>query len=359
MTPPKKHPSHNESQSRYHVVHITQTPLVGSPGLVSEAINRYSPRYTSEWIFTEDYKGERAGMMTRYGKAMGLGNDDARAKFAERIQRADVIQIHNSLTRPAVALIKENARPECKFVYQVRSPHREPPLFVDMPHVVDIEFDAFTAICQYHLRVYPDYYPTPLLDLDEPTLQLLQPSEKPRVLYRPSHFSPPKETRWNTKYSKLMHDSLLACHDEGLIELMYPQKPVPPDKLKELRRASHISIDEIATGAFHTVSLEGLCTGNVVINNSDLFSDMAMAFLTGKNELPPFYRTNHYNFDARLRALVANPDEIRRIQQASYDYFKHYLHASKQVHYYTEVYDRVLGLNRPYINPAAQPECVA
>jgi hypothetical protein len=354
-----KDASHIESHPRYHVVHITQTPLVGSPGLVSEAINRYSSRYSSEWIFTEDYKGDRAGMMTRYGKAMGLGSDEARAKFAERIKQADVIQIHNSLTRPTVLLIKEHAKPECKFVYQVRSPHREPPLFVDMPEVVDIQFDAYTAICQYHLRVYPNYLPTPLIDLDKPSIQLLQPGEKPRVLYRPSHFSPPKETRWNTKYSKLMHDSLLACHEEGLIELMYPQKPVPPDKLKELRRASHISIDEIATGAFHTVSLEGLCTGNVVINNSDLFSDMAMAYLTGKNVLPPFYRANHYNFDARLRALVSNPDQVRRIQQESYDYFNNFLHASKQVHYYTHVYDAVLGLNQPTLKLATQPEFVA
>jgi hypothetical protein len=354
-----KHRSPYESKPRYHVVHMTQTPLVGAPGLVSEAINRYAPRYTSEWIFTEDYKGERAGMMTRFGKAMGLGNDDARARFAERIQAADIIQIHNSLARPAIALIQEHARPECKFVYQVRSPHREPPLFVDMPNVVDIEFDAFTAICQYHLRVYPDYIPTPLIDLDEPTLHLLKPGETPRVLYRPSHFSPPKETRWNTKYSRLMHESLLNCHEEGLIELMYPQKPVPPDKLKELRRASHISIDEIATGAFHTVSLEGLCTGNVVINNSDLFSDMAMAFLTGKNKLPPFYRANHYNFDARLRSLVARPDEIRRLQQASFDYYSRYLHASKQVNFYTAVYDEVLGLKQLNLTSTATPECVA
>jgi hypothetical protein len=335
-------PTPSPGDRDYHVIHITQTPLVGAPGLVSEAVNRYASRYTSEWIFTEDYKGERAGMMTRYGRAMGLGTDEARQAFIDRLQVANVIQIHNALPRTAAQLIRENAPQGCKFVYQVRSPHREPPLFVDMPEVLEINFDAYTAICQYHLRVYPTYRPTPLLDLDQPSIQLLKDGEKPRILYRPSHLRPPKETRWNTKYSKLMHDSLLACHDEGLIELIYPQNPVPPHKLKELRRACHISIDEIATGAFHTVSIEGLCAGNIVINNSDLFSDMAMAYLTKDGSLPPFYRTNHYNFDARLRALIADPDAFRALQQASYDYFDHHLRAEHQVHYYTDVYDDIL-----------------
>jgi|GEM_PF-1352415 len=330
-------------QKKYHVIQITQSPLVGSPGLVSEGLNRHAEDYSSEWLYVQDYAGGRSGIMTKYGRLVALETPEAIAKFAETVKSADIIQIHNLLPRKMVELLKEHVRPETKFVYQVRSPHREPPLFVDLPDVLDIEFDALTVICQYHLRVYPDYWPTPLLDLDETSIQLLKEGQKPRVLYRPSHLKPPKETRWNTKYSKLMHESLIACDKEGLIELIYPQNPVPPHKLKELRRACHISIDEIVTGAFHTVSIEGLCCGNVVINNSDIFSDMSMAFLTSDNKLPPFYRCNHYNFDERLRALLSDPDKIRALQQESHDYFKNYLMAKDQVAYYTKVYDSILN----------------
>jgi hypothetical protein len=321
-----------------NVLHVSRTPLVGAPGRVSKALNLHAPGYTSRWFYCEDYPDERAEKFVRYGTL--FQNEPQTLKVFKRLLRqADVIHVHNRLLRNVIRTIQEDARPECRYVYQVRSPLREPPLFMEAHGSMGLPFEALCCSAQYHTRHYPEFIPLPLLDLNEPSITLLKEGERPRVCFKPSHTRSSTGKRWNAKHSDALTHALQTLEGEGLIELVSPEQPVSGVRMHALRSTCHISIDEIVTGAFHTVSLEGLATGNVVINNSDYFSDAAMASLTTDGSFPPFFNVNESNVLERLRYLVENPDVLRQYQTASHDYFKRHLQASQQIAWYTRCYD--------------------
>jgi hypothetical protein len=320
------------------VLHISRTPLVGGPGRVSKALNTYAEGYTSRWFYGEDYPDERAERFVRFGTLLQL-NPKKPGVFDRVLKQADVIHVHNRLLSSVARYIQENARPECRFVYQVRSPLREPPLFMEVHSSMGLPFHALCCSAQYHTRHYPTFAPLPLLDLNEPSLTLLQPGERPRVCFKPSHTRSRAGKRWNAKHSDALHHALQTLEAEGLIELAASEQVLSGIAMHRLRQTCHISIDEIVTGAFHTVSLEGLAVGNVVVNNSDYFSDAAMATLTRDGSFPPFFHVNEANVLERLRYLVENPDVIRHYQTLSHAYFKEHLQASQQVQWYTRCYD--------------------
>lgn len=109
----------------------------------------------------------------------------------------------------------------------------------------------------------------------------------------------------------------------------------------DIRRRCHVSIDEIATGGFHMVSLEGMCAGNIVINRADYFSRATFAGFCG-GELPPFvYADDDSIADVLLQ--FADDCSLTAVKQAeSYKYFIRHCEPARLVEIFDAAYKRVI-----------------
>ena len=142
--------------------------------------------------------------------------------------------------------------------------------------------------------------------------------------------------------SALQTSVLTGLAATGLIDLIELEKPLEPDELLALRRTVHVTIDEVVTGGFHQISLEGLCAGNVVVNGADHFAVAMFSQAVRASAPPPFVRTSEHELAETLARLVLSKDSIRDGQRKSNDYYKRWLMAERLAGIYMELYQDVL-----------------
>jgi len=323
----------------YKVVHFSQTPLVGAPGKISKALNNINISSSSYCYVDYPNKGGLYGKFIDNTHVINNMQPHVYSAFIEDIKRADIIHIHNGIDLNFLKKIISHC-PNAIFIYQVHSPLREGPLFIDRSDNIGVSFSKKLVVAQYQPRHYQDYTLVPNLVLDTPSLILREGSKPLKVLFSPAHKRP--GGRWNTKTTEGLEDFLISLDRGGVIELIKQKEHLHPSSLMLLRRHVDITIDEIATGAFHQVSLEGLCAGNVVINRADFFSKSMLACVSGSPSLPPFVNADSQSiFDVLIR-LSKDIDETNKIKEESYFYFMKYLNSNKMVKNFMKVYDEVI-----------------
>lgn len=320
------------------ILHLSRTPLVAAPVKVTTALNRYTD-YEAALIVAEDYPKPLAGMFL--GDSIVYSDQPPISSICETLVRdADVIHIHNDLPQQLQQLVRRASKPSVRFVYQVHSPLREGPIFFDRSEALGFEFSAKLAIPHTAHRFLPDYRLVPNLILFKPSVRPLDQDEPIRVIFSPAH----RRTglRWSDKVSEPLEHALAALRALRAAEII-DIKGISPVALAELRRTTHVTIDEIVTGAFHQVSLEGLAAGNAVVNNADFLAVESLKMICGTTDDPPFVRLSDDDVGTGLMALVRDRERLRRVQQASYDYFMEHLRPDKLIRHFKAVYDEVLG----------------
>lgn len=318
------------------IVHLSNTPLVGAPGKLSYLCSKNG--YISCSIVLSDYP-EKSGLNEKFMKHSILWNKKIpylSDQLLSYIEEADIIHLHNDFNLFNEIPWKENQ----KFIYHIHSPLREGPVFIDKTNFFNVRFSKKLAVGQYHTRHYSDFIPVPNVVLGMPSKNLAEDGQPLRVMYSPTHN---RGGRWNNKFSDELNIAISSLEKMKVIEVIKFQSPLPQDTLLEVRKSCHISIDEISTGAYHQVSLEGLCAGNVVINNSDYFSSFMLSSLVNASELPPFYLCNSRNISKNLIALLSNYDMVRYYQKKSFDFFNTYLNPDNLFKIYNLIYSEVLS----------------
>lgn len=320
------------------VVHFSPTPLVGAPAKLAAAQRQIGLDSTS--IILSDYP-EKGPIAKKFidGALVWNGAEKHVIELISHLTSvADVIHIHNDFPADKVMWLRKHCR-NSRFVYQVHSPVREGPLYAPRAEFIDLPFHAHLVVAQYQPRHYPGYIPVPNIILDSPSLQLRQYNQKLKVIFSPSHN---RSGRWNAKYSERLEMAIRSLESLGKIEVVWPEKPLSPADLMALRRTCHVSIDEIVTGAYHQISLEGLCAGNVVLNRADFFSKAMLANCNDQLEHPPFVYADEHNVEDVLLDLVLDIDKTATIQQASHDYFCRHLAPRKLARIFSNVYEAII-----------------
>lgn len=317
------------------VLHIAPTPLVAAPGKLSRALRKAGCNSLS--VALNDYPQSSALNGKFVDDTIVL--DGASSETIEMVNdfasSADVIHIHNDLPPTNINWLRERAT-RASLVYQVHSPLREGPLYFERAPHFGLPIRAKLAVGQYQPRHYPDYIAVPNIVADEPFVSLRKPGERLRVLFSPSHS---RGGRWNAKCSDALEQAIKSLQALHRIDAVRPSKPLTPATLMSLRRTCHVSIDEIVTGAFHQVSIEGLCAGNVVINRADFFSKAMMAQCANTTELPPFVYADSTDIHDVLLKLSEQSELTAEIQIASHDYFKRHLMADHLVQRFVKIYE--------------------
>ncbi len=316
------------------ILHLSKTPLVGAPGKLAKFL-RNNLNVESFHYCEHDYPGELKNIFLSESICLN-SNDQLFHVLAEKIKMADVIHVHNDVSAKIVELIKKCASKNARYIYQVHSPLKEGPNFIDLSEHSSLKFDRKLVVSQYHPRLYVDYTPVPnVIDFDG-ELNLIRDNEIPRVIFSPAHTR--TGGRWNDKVSPNLTKVLSYLDELGDISLINPGK-LTPRALFEIRKSCHITIDEIATGGFHQVSLEGLAAGNVVINNSDFISTYYFEALSKGSSSSPFYTMNESNCYERIKELIFDKEKIRHYQRSSKSYFEKYLGQSVTTDIFKSVYD--------------------
>ena len=304
-----------------NIVHIAKTPLAGSPGRLSDELNKVESVHSICFI-ERDYPGELSGKFI--GSSIVIDKNTT-ALLANKIENADICHIHNDLTNDTLNVVLSNAE-RCKFIYHVHSPLREGPLFFNNHVSFDIDFYKRIVVAQYHPRQYQEF--TPVLNIVpfKPSTTPAPLKGKIKILFSPSHSR--TGGRWNDKTSPELDRALSLISKRDDVEVIIPGK-LSPSALFELRRTCHITIDEIVTGSYHQISLEGLAAGNIVINNSDALSNMFLEMVSGADSTPPFITLNNKNVLRGLTELINDKGKIVQLQKQSLSYYKKYLQPSK------------------------------
>lgn len=316
--------------SALNIVHITPTPLVGAPGKISWSQKMVG--HHSIAVAFNDYP--QNGPLAKKFLDKTLVIDDFTKTYVEdRIKEADIIHVHNFLPVGRADWLK-NLNQSAKYVYQAHSPLREGPLYLSRSDIGDIEYDVKLAVGQYHGRHYQDFIQVPNITLSPPSVVLRGDNELLRVMFSPTHKQP---GRWNSKHSDVLLDVLEKLRQIGKIELIFPSQPVSPETLMDVRRNCHVSIDEIATGAFHMVSLEGMCAGNIVVNRADFFAKAAFAgFCDGV--MPPFEYCDDGNIADTLLSYANSAKLTRTKQLETINFYKAYCAPTRLVEFINATY---------------------
>lgn len=317
-----------------NIVHVASTPLVGAPAKIA-AVQR-SMGFDSIAIYESDYpeKGGLAGKFVEESLKYKSENKLQAAVLLKKVQQSEIVHVHNYISADLVVFLKRHAS-GARYVYQTHSPLREGPLYVERYQQLELPFEKLLTVAQYQPRHYPQFIPVPNFILSSPFLNLKKENEVLRVMYSPTHN---RGGRWNSKYCKELEDAIAGLVNNKKIEVITPDAPLHPLMLTEVRKTCHVTIDEIATGAYHQVSLEGLCAGNVVINRADYFSK-AMLALHSSGEMPPFYYADFDNIFDVLSELSKNCELVNDFQKKSYDFFKNYLDPQKLIVKYNNIYN--------------------
>jgi hypothetical protein len=321
--------------SALKIVHITPTPLVGAPGKIAWV--QRMKGHEALAVALSDYP--KGGALEKMFLDRTLIIDDfTNSHIEENIRNADIVHIHNFLPHNRVNWLRE-LNQTAAYVYQAHSPLREGPLYANRA-IEDERFDfkLKLVVGQFQGRFHASHIPVPNLVISPPSIRLRRPKEKLRVMFTPTH----KQTgRWNSKHSPGLKETLSALESLGKIDVLSIEQPVLPETLMEVRRGCHVSIDEIATGGFHMVSLEAMCAGNIAVNRADYFSKATFAKFCD-DKFPPFLYADDGCIADVLLKLADDWEETARRQQASYDYFRRYCNPLRLV----EVFDAAYQLIR-------------
>jgi hypothetical protein len=312
-----------------HVLHISSSPLVGAPLRIAKALNMHSSYCTSSAWCYKDYSGSKKGVFASHV----YNRFKNKSSFEAAWEKADIIHVHNALPRKWQDKCRKVVGK--KLVYQVHSPIGERPLYQPLSlRELDLPFSAYLVVAQYQPRFYPDYQLVPnIVPFETMSIPHII-HQKPVILFTPTH----RVTgRWVGKSSETFEKNLSSLKDLAHIQFY---TGLSPKDLWQKRLQAHITIDEVITGGFHQVSLEGLAAGHGVVNNADEFATSSFTHIFG--EAPPFIRANEHNLCDVLMPYLKSPDLLADTQQKSHAYFRQHLHPSRTIQIFERLYSRIM-----------------
>lgn len=321
--------------SKTKIVHISKTPLVKAPCNLSFFLNAFTKNESVHFIL-KDYPGNKASCFTAGSIVLDRTDKLLYDYYLSCLQKANIIHIHNDVDSKCVEEILDNT--SCpRFIYQVHSPTREPPLFCDRSKVLPFSWYTKLSIAHVHPRMYHDFRIVPNIIPSFGVPPHLYAGGILKVLFSPASMDSDLR-RFSLKTSRRFEEILSYLSSDSRFSVSRPLGMVKPEILLKLRELFQVTIDEIQTGGFHQISCEGLSCGNIVINGADYFAIKGFANSIRASEPPPFLVCDEDNFYEQLFELKQNVAFTNQLQRKSYEYFQKFLLPSRLIKIFDEIY---------------------
>lgn len=315
------------------VVHLSSTPVAGSPGTIVSALNRLTDIRARHVVFNASAYGARTF-------SVDIDWSTQQQQALDAIAAADIVHIHQffSLEDTFGPGFAQHLRGK-KVIRQYHSaPHlwarRNPQL---MEQIVREDIPQL-VIAQGPERYYPFARVVPNLVPLHDVRYLPKPEAPglPIVAFAPSGKASAWRTRWETKGAPQTLKLLRKLERRGLCRVQLIMD-MPHDACLLAKQQAAVVIDECVTGNYHLSGLEALSQGKPTVGHLDARAQLQLRQLTGAIELPWI--------DARLeeaarplRELLTDAALRSEIGAASRSWMERYYSDSAMIEHYRQAY---------------------
>lgn len=279
------------------VLHLSDTPLSGSPIRISNLLNRIGNSGEAAYKTNSIHLVWHPTWGFRDFGADVVSSKLDRAQIATYLEWADVIHYHNRYERQLIFTQTGLKPPKKPSVIQMHSPRKSEDFSGEVKSGVPI-----AVIAQYHVREWSElkFIVPNVVDIDLPEYKKFYlVNTLPIVSYAPSNCN---LKGWDDKGYNIVAPVLkrMALASQIQFQLIVNQ---PHSQCLELKRFADIGIDEVVTGSYHLSSLEYLAMGTPCFANIDELTRKAIVEVTGAEKLP-WEVCKPHEFESKMRSMV-------------------------------------------------------
>ncbi|WP_321813715.1 MULTISPECIES: hypothetical protein [unclassified Paraburkholderia] len=316
------------------VVHLSNTPVAGSPGNIVAALNRHTDIEARHVVFNTQAYGTRTF-------AVDIDWRTQRDEALAAIDAADVIHLHQHFAFEETFGADLPRRFGTRKL--IRQYHSAPALWAkhDRELLTRIVTDPVPqlVIAQGPERYYPFARVVPnLVPLHDERYRPAPEADDgpPIVVYAPSGGASAWKKRWETKGAPQTLALLRRLERKGLCRVRAIVN-TPHDECLRLKQRAALAVDECVTGNYHLSGLESLAQGKPVVGHLDARVQAQLRALTGAVELP-WLDVRLEDAEPVLRSLLGDKRLRDEIGQASRRWMETYYDEATLVEHYRRAY---------------------
>jgi hypothetical protein len=321
------------------VLHLSDTPLSGSPVRISKLLSNHSKKVVSRHIvYTPIVRG-------RDFETDLIGETMTKEEIDDWLGWADIIHFHNRYKRQKVFTEKEATLPTKPGVIHIHSPRNSEDFSEEISSGLPI-----AIVGQYHPREWQNEMSFVLPNVvdvfsEEMTPRVvdgkpfyLSPGKArttPVLSYAPSNTS---EKGWDNKGYDLVMPFIKRMKQVGRIQMQFITQ-TPHAQTIALKKGADVGIDEIATGSYHLSSLEYLSLGIPCICNLDGHTRKVVRDITGADKLPWTFASRD-NFAVVVDSITKNNEWLYAGEQARL-WMERYWNPDALLEHYHQLYENL------------------
>ena len=328
------------------VVHLSLTPLAGSPIRIVKALNAHTSTQARLIVLDPGAYGARV-----FDNDLTWAQDQDESR--QLLKDADIVHFHHYFEiddNPFGVDFRDVCSPRTCFLRQFHSV----PMTIARgdralaQRIVDSKIPQL-VISQYPERYFPRARVVPnIVPINDqnylPTTKTSR--ARPRVFFAPSRLEPawsvvPGQTRWDTKGAPETEQVLISVIDKCDLGDLSVRHNIPhTDCLKE-RQQSDIVVDEMITGSFHLSSLEALAQGLPTFAYLDPRTIETLTEVTEARNLP-WLNFRLEEMAMPLTELLRDEKLRNEIGEASRGWMEQYYSDELLVRHYLKAYKDLL-----------------
>lgn len=319
------------------VVHLSLTPLAGSPIRIVNALNRRSDCAARLIDFNPNVYGSRT-----FPEDLDWRTD--RDEALSLLTEADLVVAHHFFDfrdNPFGVDFTRAVRPSCRFARQFHSQLDFICRCMNLPRNVILD-DPYPKLVIPHYaertfldaRIVPNIVP---ID-DEAYLPQNKENSRPVIFYSATF----KESAWtwrgDTKGYPEVTRLLKRLRGKADLDIVYG---VPFLECLRRKRCSDIVVEDIVTGSYHLTALEALSQGIPTLSYLDNRTQTTLRQLTGALTLP-FVNVHYQEAEPVLRRLIEDSELRRQIGMLSRQWMEKYYTESLMIEHHVRAYRDIL-----------------
>lgn len=319
------------------VLHLSATPLSGSPIRISQLLQKYSG-FESRHICWN----EKIGYRIYDTDVIGSRTPIEELEYLV-YEWATHIHYHNRWRRQEIFGAMRKAPPDLPSVIQIHSPRESEDFREEAASGIPL-----AIIAQYHPRQWPEksfiipnvvdiYDPlyTPVSESSAARAALGMMTGLPIVSYAPSNTN---ARGWDDKSYSLVNPVLKRMRFAG--EIFYDLiHKVPFSVVMPRKKLASIGVEEISSGSYHLSALEYLSVGIPCICRIDSSTEEVVKTLTGAEDLP-FIDATKDSFERVVRGLINEGSYVEKGRASRLWMERHWSPRALAGHY-TAMYEKL------------------
>jgi hypothetical protein len=299
---------------------VSETPVAGTVCRFASALEN-SKFVTSSFPFVlKNYKNSPFDLP--YGQMSSHQNWSS--ILGEYAANADHIIFHNCTDQNYIDIAKKSARPSTSLSYHLHSPPFEAPLY-SYDIIVENKFDAVFSVAQGYSRFYNNSISIANII---PDIKLFNGRHR-RSAVMVGHLRT-TNARWSKKIPPDFVKSLEVLLkkdgvDVSTIPKLFGAESVPYCTFAHALQNFDYVVDDVCSGLFHQISLEGLKSGCIVFSAADAYAISSFCE-AAQCPPPPFDMISDiYDIYEKVRYYERNPADLRAAQARNLQYAESYL----------------------------------